>query len=432
MISNQLTIFISIIPSIILLEIIITKKQIFTESNKRYQQFLTNPGNVSFPFAYPTINICLGTPRRQCVDMLIDTLYFADWIGCDNPEFGSYYQTSISKTFKYDSNDYEAYHFYDNQLRGKQARDLLYINQEPVSTIPGYSFFAIDSHFKDNMVVNGVVSLNRISLFKGKIENHFTFFEHIYREKNMKKRIFGMIYSDPDAVEGKLVLGEDLDNYNKDKAIKMNLYKSEESPFYSKYWSILVARIRINTNTEDASYTIQKPAVIKTGYQYLKLPEQFDTLLKYFSKKAKNYAKNCSIEQLDDERFVICDPFDISKMNKIEFYFQEGGILNLYPENLFVLSEHFPGKIEFVIRTAFNLDNVIMGNALLRSYNLFFDIEHEQMFFQDITSHNNNELNYSNKNSTILILSLLITLILALCCLYLVLIQTGKLVNKVI
>lgn len=430
MISKQLGIFFSIIPSIILIEITITKKQIYTESAKRYQKFLINPGTVSFPFSYPTINICLGSPEKQCLDMLIDTLYFVDWIECDNPKYGSYYQSNISTTFKYDSNEYEAYHFDNNQLRGIQARDLLYINQEPVSTIPGYSFFAIDSNFRDSMNVNGVVSLNRLSLFKETTKGFFTFFEHIYREKNFKKRVFGLIYNDPNAVEGKLVLGEDLDNYNKDNVIKMDLYKNEKIPFLSRYWSILLAKIRINAKTDEASYSINAPAIIKTGYQYIKLPDRFSTILKYYSQKAKSFAKNCSVEQLKEIKLMICDPFDIRKMNTIELYFK-GGILNLYPENLFVISEQFPGKIEFVIRTAAVLENVIIGNALLRSYNIFFDIDNEQMFFQDIKPHKNNEM-YGENNNTILIISLLTTLILTLCCLYLVLIQTGKLVNKVI
>ena len=389
------------------IQIKIERKQIYIKSAQKAKEHKQNSYNISFPYPYPTINICVGSPQEQCVDVLIDTLYVVDWIGDINSNTLHKFNGNQSKTFYVESTHPSAYSFYQNNLIGNQARDILYINKKPVSKEPNYAFYDIFSRFNEDLNIDGIIGLSRQKKFKGKKDSNFyTFLEHIFQQKKINKRIFSISYEDMFDKEGTLYIGELPDYFDINRAMQLNVLNDNTiNSWVSQYWGAYLSHIRFNTTEGQKIYDIRVAGVIKTGKAFISFPSKYEEIIKKIYSQAKSLSKGCEIREINSETYLSCEIFDVSKLSPIFFTFENGNNLILAPQNQFVLSEGNSSRIESVIRKSDTGEQIIIGNALLQNYNIAFDLDQEKMYFLNrnevITKHN---LMRNNKKTIISII----------------------------
>ena len=82
-------------------------------------------------------------------------------------------------------------------------------------------------------------------------------------------------------------------------------------------------------------------------------------------------------------RFISCELFNVESLGDIIFRINDLTELVLKSEDLFMISEKNSSRMESVIRVYRDASYMVIGNALLKNYDISFDMENSIIYFQE-------------------------------------------------
>ena len=320
------------------------------------------------------VNITLDFPIYNTIgSFLIDT--------------SSFYITLFSKTIKPTSDI---------------ARKVIYIN----GTVTGYESItdikipSVGITLKNISILivndtNGVVFPDNISGILGLGFNYedfklellsYSFIEHLYQNKFITERAFRFNYTSIEENRGDILIGNmtSLDNDNKTETGECRALRILSSEDIFPYWQCAVKFIKIEyfsiegfVNTTE-SFLLNEPLAFDTSISHIIFPEEFfnRTIMKILANKFTDRDKTCTLYRNEKEVYFTCKKIDYTFLHKIDFAFNPY-ILRI--KDLFV-QESFD-SFRFLIQTEINGTRFLMGQAMLKKYNIMFDKSNEKILF---------------------------------------------------
>lgn len=320
------------------------------------------------------VNITLDFPIYNTIgSFLIDT--------------SSFYITLFSKTIKPTSDI---------------ARKVIYIN----GTVTGYESItdikipSVGITLKNISILivndtNGVVFPDNISGILGLGFNYedfklellsYSFIEHLYQNKFITERAFRFNYTSIEENRGDILIGNmtSLDNDNKTETGECRALRILSSEDIFPYWQCAVKFIKIEyfsiegfVNTTE-SFLLNEPLAFDTSISHIIFPEEFfnRTIMKILANKFTDRDKTCTLYRNEKEVYFTCKKIDYTFLHKIDFAFNPY-ILRI--KDLFV-QESFD-SFRFLIQTEINGTRFLMGQTMLKKYNIMFDKSNEKILF---------------------------------------------------
>ena len=320
------------------------------------------------------VNITLDFPIYNTIgSFLIDT--------------SSFYITLFSKTIKPTSDI---------------ARKVIYIN----GTVTGYESItdikipSVGITLKNISILivndtNGVVFPDNISGILGLGFNYedfklellsYSFIEHLYQNKIITERAFRFNYTSIEENRGDILIGNmtSLDNDNKTETGECRALRILSSEDIFPYWQCAVKFIKIEyfsiegfVNTTE-SFLLNEPLAFDTSISHIIFPEEFfnRTIMKILANKFTDRDKTCTLYRNEKEVYFTCKKIDYTFLHKIDFAFNPY-ILRI--KDLFV-QESFD-SFRFLIQTEINGTRFLMGQTMLKKYNIMFDKSNEKILF---------------------------------------------------
>lgn len=320
------------------------------------------------------VNITLDFPIYNTIgSFLIDT--------------SSFYITLFSKTIKPTSDI---------------ARKVIYIN----GTVIGYESItdikipSVGITLKNISILivndtNGVVFPDNISGILGLGFNYedfklellsYSFIEHLYQNKIITERAFRFNYTSIEENRGHILIGNmtSLDNDNKTEKGECRALRILSSEDIFPYWQCAVKFIKIEyfsiegfVNTTE-SFLLNEPLAFDTSISHIIFPEEFfnRTIMKILANKFTDRDKTCTLYRNEKEVYFTCKKIDYTFLHKIDFAFNPY-ILRI--KDLFV-QESFD-SFRFLIQTEINGTRFLMGQTMLKKYNIMFDKSNEKILF---------------------------------------------------
>ena len=301
----------------------------------------------------------------------------------------SFYITIFSKTIKPSSDI---------------ARKVIYIN----GTVTGYESITdikipslgIQLHNISILVVNDTSSMafpDNISGILGLGFNYedfklellsYSFIEHLYQNKIITERAFRFNYTSIQENRGDILIGNMTllsanDNTTEKGECRALRILSSEDIF--PYWQSAIKFIKIEyfsvegfVNTTE-SYLLNEPLAFDTSISHIIFPEDFfnKTIMKILANKFTDRDKTCTLYRNEKEIYFTCRKIDYTFLHKIDFAFNPY-ILRI--KDLFV-QEAFD-SFRFVIQSEVNGTRFLMGQTMLRKYNIMFDKSNEKILFE--------------------------------------------------
>ena len=299
----------------------------------------------------------------------------------------SFYITIFSKTIKPTSDI---------------ARKVIYIN----GTVTGYESItdikipSVGITLKNISILivndtNGVVFPDNISGILGLGFNYedfklellsYSFIEHLYQNKFITERAFRFNYTSIEENRGDILIGNmtSLDNDNKTEKGECRALRILSSEDIFPYWQCAVKFIKIEyfsiegfVNTTE-SFLLNEPLAFDTSISHIIFPEEFfnRTIMKILANKFTDRDKTCTLYRNEKEVYFTCKKIDYTFLHKIDFAFNPY-ILRI--KDLFV-QESFD-SFRFLIQTEINGTRFLMGQAMLKKYNIMFDKSNEKILF---------------------------------------------------
>ena len=299
----------------------------------------------------------------------------------------SFYITLFSKTIKPTSDI---------------ARKVIYIN----GTVTGYESItdikipSVGITLKNISILivndtNGVVFPDNISGILGLGFNYedfklellsYSFIEHLYQNKFITERAFRFNYTSIEGNRGDIFIGNmtSLDNDNKTEKGECRALRILSSEDIFPYWQCAVKFIKIEyfsiegfVNTTE-SFLLNEPLAFDTSISHIIFPEEFfnRTIMKILANKFTDRDKTCTLYRNEKEVYFTCKKIDYTFLHKIDFAFNPY-ILRI--KDLFV-QESFD-SFRFLIQTEINGTRFLMGQTMLKKYNIMFDKSNEKILF---------------------------------------------------
>ena len=320
------------------------------------------------------VNITLDFPIYNTIgSFLIDT--------------SSFYITLFSKTIKPTSDI---------------ARKVIYIN----GTVTGYESItdikipSVGITLKNISILivndtNGVVFPDNISGILGLGFNYedfklellsYSFIEHLYQNKFITERAFRFNYTSIEENRGDILIGNmtSLDNDNKTETGECRALRILSSEDIFPYWQCAVKFIKIEyfsiegfVNTTE-SFLLNEPLAFDTSISHIIFPEEFfnRTIMKILANKFTDRDKTCTLYRNEKEVYFTCKKIDYTFLHKIDFAFNPY-ILRI--KDLFVQQSF--DSFRFLIQTEINGTRFLMGQTMLKKYNIMFDKSNEKILF---------------------------------------------------
>lgn len=299
----------------------------------------------------------------------------------------SFYITLFSKTIKPTSDI---------------ARKVIYIN----GTVTGYESItdikipSVGITLKNISILivndtNGVVFPDNISGILGLGFNYedfklellsYSFIEHLYQNKIITERAFRFNYTSIEENRGDILIGNmtSLDNDNKTEKGECRALRILSSEDIFPYWQCAVKFIKIEyfsiegfVNTTE-SFLLNEPLAFDTSISHIIFPEEFfnKTIMKILANKFTDRDKTCTLYRNEKEVYFTCKKIDYTFLHKIDFAFNPY-ILRI--KDLFVQQSF--DSFRFLIQTEINGTRFLMGQTMLKKYNIMFDKSNERILF---------------------------------------------------
>ena len=299
----------------------------------------------------------------------------------------SFYITLFSKTIKPTSDI---------------ARKVIYIN----GTVTGYESItdikipSVGITLKNISILivndtNGVVFPDNISGILGLGFNYedfklellsYSFIEHLYQNKIITERAFRFNYTSIEENRGHILIGNmtSLDNDNKTEKGECRALRILSSEDIFPYWQCAVKFIKIEyfsiegfVNTTE-SFLLNEPLAFDTSISHIIFPEEFfnKTIMKILANKFTDRDKTCTLYRNEKEVYFTCKKIDYTFLHKIDFAFNPY-ILRI--KDLFVQQSF--DSFRFLIQTEINGTRFLMGQTMLKKYNIMFDKSNERILF---------------------------------------------------
>lgn len=374
-----------IIPYTISLILPITKRHLI-KNEENTMNSSNNIFNISYSFKLPSISICIGSPS-QCVDVIIDTFANIGWIsGLEVPSphpFNEEKSTTYTKT----SSDYFSYDYKDFYILGKPSIDILKINEKIISPLPDFSFLLTLSPKKYPILsVDGIMGLSRNLKYKTVDSKALSLMEYLYQKKIIDKRVFTFVnYKHSD--KGKLFIGELPGHFNITSSIKCECLlprNPNDLGWLDVYWNCNLIMINLLKNQDRAiSFLLNYPILFQTGNNYIVLTDGQRHVLQLLANSDALKGNNCVLEDNNKELFIECDLFNTKLIGDIAFRMDSLNELVLKSEDFFITSEKNNSRMESVIRVQRDASYMVIGNAILKNYDISFDMDNSMIYFQE-------------------------------------------------
>lgn len=374
---------IMIIPYAISLILPVTKRDLIKTEENRMNN--SNNFNISHSFKLPSINICIGSPS-QCVDVIIDTFAYIGWIsGLEvssphpfNEEKSTTYTQTSSACFSYDYNS-----FY---ILGKPSIDILKINDNIISPNPDFAFLLSFAPKKFPILsVDGIMGLSRKLKYKTVNSKAISLMEYLYQNKIINKKVFTFVnYKHSD--KGQFFIGELPDHFNITSSFKCQCLlprNLNDQGWLDEYWNCNLRMILFKKKNETINFMLNQPIFFKTGNNFIILTEGQKHLLQLLTTGDILRDKSCVIEGENNELFISCELFNVESLGDIIFRINDLTELVLKSEDLFMISEKNSSRMESIIRVYRDASYMVIGNALLKNYDISFDMENSIIYFQE-------------------------------------------------
>lgn len=320
------------------------------------------------------VNITLDFPIYNTIgSFLIDT--------------SSFYITLFSKTIKPTSDITRKVIYINGTVTGYESITDIKIPSVGI-TLKNISILIVND-------TNGVVFPDNISGILGLGFNYedfklellsYSFIEHLYQNKIITERAFRFNYTSIEGSRGDILIGNmtSLDNDNKTEKGECRALRILSSEDIFPYWQCAVKFIKIEyfsiegfVNTTE-SFLLNEPLAFDTSISHIIFPEEFfnRTIMKILANKFTDRDKTCTLYRNEKEVYFTCKKIDYTFLHKIDFAFNPY-ILRI--KDLFV-QESFD-SFRFLIQTEINGTRFLMGQTMLKKYNIMFDKSNEKILF---------------------------------------------------
>lgn len=218
----------------------------------------------------------------------------------------------------------------------------------------------------------------------------YSFIEHLYQNKIITERAFKINYNSTEENTGEILIGNmtslaqnTTDNKTEKGECRALRILSSEDIF--PYWQCAVKFITIEyfsikgfVNTTE-SFLLNEPLAFDTSIDYIIFPEDFfnKTIMKIVEHKFTDKEQTCTLYRNEKEVYFTCKKIDYSFLQKMDFAFNPY-ILSI--KDFFI--EETEDRFRFIIQTEVNGTRFLMGQRMLKKYNMMFDKSNEKIIFE--------------------------------------------------
>ena len=360
-----------------------------TKSANFAKNFARNKFNLNFQHPLPAINICLGALNVQCVNLIIDTFSSTSWIINSKGNSDKHYSPEHSDTFKplVISNlsfDYESFY-----VTGKPSSEQITVNDLHSSQNSTFYFLDVLSSRGGPLNVDGFIAFSKHLSNKYIQGESFSLLEILLRDGYINRKIFGL---SADGAFRKFYIGEVPPKISLDSSprCKSTFFPQQfQKNWLNYYHGCRLTSVKAKINQQDRVISAKIDGYFATGERYIILPGVMSNALEHIYAKA-NKVSSCSLEAKGNLNFILCDMFDVRTLGILYFQF-EGVQMSIKPQDYFVVSEDFPGKVECLIVVNKKVDYALIGNPLLKNYHMLFDVDQNTSYFVEEGPSNKNK-----------------------------------------
>ena len=218
-----------------------------------------------------------------------------------------------------------------------------------------------------------------------------SFIEKLYQNGFIKERIFKINYTDYNANEGNIIVGN-VTEYKEDSNIKhgsCRVLRITEVIEHLPYWQCSLEHIKINYfsyntfNNLTKSFLLNTPIRFDSSYDNIIVPkEYFDQIVE--ATIGSNKENFCKIIDSNGKYSLVCQQTVFANINEISFTFNPTS-LKIQSHELFYHTKLDDEKhnMQFIIQGEQNSDKFLFGQNILKKFNVQYDKNNEKIFFEN-------------------------------------------------